>query len=489
MKNRLLLTITIFVFIQSITVGQVEFNTHSPKKMEKDLKELLDMVDAHPDPFAKITEEDFNQIVDVVKQNITKELDEVDFYKNLSRIVAAISDGHSRLSMPRHWLKNLMKKHGVFPYEIFVTNKNELFIIKSYGDENLPLGVQILEINGMSVDSMINALNPYISYETIPFRNDKITESFELMLYLIFKQSSNLKFKTANSEVIIPSIPFKDWKKQKKDNREEREKKIGIGEPYEFTILEPGVGKIDIFSFSVSDIDKYNFFLNKTFKQIKKNNIHSLIIDVRGNYGGWPKIASELFHYIHNGYFKTMAKSSMKISYPYRNYFTRRNPSLRSGNVILEQKRHYVDLSSVLYGKLDSYVDEDLFFNETPIMETYEFTGDCYLLIDRKSYSASSAFASTFQCYTMGFIIGEPTGGTKIFRANAIFKELPRTSIVAAMSTTKLYTACYNLEDEPVNPNIVVVPTITDRVFDQDPQLITALLLIKKMQKAKADME
>jgi len=469
----------------------MELKMLSPKKMKKDLKTPLETIDAHPDPYTKISEKEFQAIIKNVEQNISKEIDEIEYYKNISKIIASISDGHSRVYMPKYWLKKVRKKNGAFPYEVYLTNDGELFVIKTYGDKQIALGAQILEINGMSVNSFVETVTPHISYETIPFRNDRISEGFEFMLYLVFKQVDQLSFKfkvTNESEVIVSTMPYKEWKKQKKDLREQREKKIARGEPYDFKILKPGIAKIDIFSFGTTNIDKYNYFLNETFKKIKKNKVHSLIIDVRGNYGGWPKIASELFHYIHEGHFKTMAKSSMKISYPYRSYYTDRNPKLRSANVIVNQRRHYINLEAVLRGELGTYIDEDVFFNEAPVTEIHEFRGDCYLLIDRKSYSASSSFASTFQCYSMGLLIGEPTGGTKIFSANAITKILPKSRLKVRMSTTKLFTACYNQENEPVIPNIEVVPTITDLVHNSDSQLNTALRLIKKIQLKKAEI-
>jgi len=490
MKTKIILTSILIACFYVSSIGQVELKMLSPKKMKKDLKTLLETIDAHPDPYTKISEKEFQAIIKDVEQNISEEIDKIEYYKNISKIVASIGDGHSRVYMPKYWLKKVRKKNGAFPYEVFLTNDGELFVIKTYGDKQIALGAQILEINGMSVDSFVVAVTPYISYETIPFRNDRISEGFEFMLYLVFKQVDQLSFKfkvTNESEVIVPTMKYNEWKKQKKDLREQREKKIALGKPYDFKILKPGIAKIDIFSFSVN-INKYNYFLNETFKKIKKNKVHSLIIDVRGNYGGWPKIASELFHYIHEGHFKTMARSSMKISYPYRNYFTDRNPWLRSAHIAPTERRHYINLRKVIKGEIGTYIDEDVYFNEAPVTEINEFKGDCYLLIDRKSYSASSSFASTFQCYSMGLLIGEPTGGTKIFRANAIFKKLPKSRLIVRMSTTKLFTACYNQENEPVMPNIEVVPTILDLVHNSDSQLNTALRLIKKIQQKKAEM-
>ncbi len=456
--------------------------------MKKDLKELIETIEGHPDPYTKISKDDLQVIIDEVEENILVEIDVLDCYKNFSRIVSAIGDGHTSLYMNDFWLIGTRKEYGAFPYDVFLTNDNELFVIKTYSDSNIQLGSQILEIDGMSINDFVGAIDPYISYELETFRNDKISESFEFYLYLVFKQVDQLRFKIrdVDSEVVIPTMDFKEWKSLKKDLREQREELIAKGKPYDFEIVKPGIAMINIFSFSVPDIERYNFFLNETFKKIKKNEVHSLIIDVRGNYGGYPKVSSELFHYIHDGYFKTMAKSTMKISYPYRKAFTDRYPMLLNANVnYAEHSRFSIDLKSVIRGEVNTYKDEDVIYNETPIEENFEFKGDCYLLIDRKSYSASSSFASTFQCYSMGTIIGEPTGGTKIFRANAFLKVLPKSRFSLMMASTKKYSTCYNNENEPVLPNIEAAPSILDLVHDSDSPLNYTLMLINKVQKQK----
>ena len=453
--------------------------------MKKDLKILLETLEAHPDLYTKISEEEFKKVVKEVEGEIQGELDLIDNYKNISKLVALIGDGHSSVMMPRYWLEKVRKEHGVFPYEVFLSNEGELFVTKSYGAEQLPLGEQIIAINGMSIASFIEAVSPYLSFETIPFRNDLISESFEFLLYLVFKQADQLNFKLKASEVQVSTMPYEKWKVQRKDLREEREKKISIGKPYDFKILEPGIAKIDVFSFGITDFDNYRLFLLKTFKTIRKEEVHSLIIDIRGNYGGWPKVASELFHYIHDGYFKTMAKSRMKISYPYRSYYSDMFPGIEFHNFRSQKRIHFVDVKKVVTGEIDTYVNESAFFNEPPVQEEYEFDGDCYVLIDRKSYSASSSFASTFQCYNMGLLVGEPTGGTKVFRANPMFKMLPKTGLGVRMSTTKFFTACYNEDQEPVQPNIEVLPSISDRVDGVDVQLNRTLKLIQEAEEKK----
>ena len=481
--------IFIFLLCQSSNALCQDEKLISPKHLLKDLEELEEIIDAHPDPYTHISEADFKSKLDDTKASVNRPYNILEFYKKVASIVAQIKDGHSSVRLPRLWMQNQRKRRGAFPHEVYLTNENELYIIKNFSESEIPVGAKIIGINGISVDSFLPKIDPYISYELEPFRNTIIDGRFEMYLYLAFGHDDIILdyFTSDTTTAAIKYIPYDKWKKFHKDNREEREKRIASGEPYAYKKNSRGIGLLNIYAFSVANETSYNFFLIKTFKKIKKDSIHSLIIDIRGNFGGWPKIASQLFHYISNTYFKTMAQSSMKVSYPYRKKLYEGNPSLRdkSITVIIPERRHFVDINSIINEPLDSYVDESLFFNEEPEVKRFEYDGDCYVLTNRDSYSAASSFASTFQCYQMGYIIGEQTGGTKIFRANAIYEELNKSNLMVSMSTTKLYTTCFDEEFESVKPNINFTPSIPGLSSDMDTHLHYALRTIKRIRKKK----
>lgn len=461
------------------------------KKLIKDFEYLEEVIEAHPDPYTHIEERDFKAKLDSVKATLNKPHLLLDFYRKVAYTVALIKDGHSAAYLPRFWMENQRKEVGAFPYEVHLTNENELYVIKNFNEGEIPVGAKVVSINGDSVDDFLDKIDPYISYELQPFRNTIIDGSFEEYLYLAYGHSDKTEieyFMRDTTAVEVENMPYKEWKKFQKDNQEEREAKIEMGEPYAYKKVSDGVGLINIYAFRARNLQNYKIFLSKTFREIKKDSIHSLIIDVRGNFGGWPKIASYLFHYISDSHFKTMGKSSMKVSYPYRNYFYTRYPALRTGRVLLStmQDRHRIDLNAVINDPIGSYVDEEIIFNESPVSKDYEFRGDCYLLTNRDSYSSASSFASTFQCYQMGVIVGEETGGTKIFRANPMYEELVKSGIRIAMSTTKLYTTCYNEEMQGVKPTVEYTPSIIELTSDMDTQLLFTQRLIKLKAKREA---
>jgi len=458
------------------------------KKLLKDIKQLETLIEAHPNPYAYTDKKEFDSTIKELKNNIEKHNTTLGFYKEVSKILALIKDGHTSAALPELWLENKRKKYGAFPYEVYLTNDDKLYILKSFNNGEIPNGALVSKINGIGVNEFLDKIDPLISYELKPFRNTIIDKDFEKYLYLAFGFSNKTKIefeKSTSDEVTVDNMPFKEWKKFQKNSREEREIKIARGRPYAYKNIGDGVGLLSIYAFLTSDYDSYKVFLSQTFKTIKNDKIHSLIIDIRGNFGGWPKIASSLFHYISTSHFKTMAQSSMKVSYPYRNYLTDRYPILRSGQTYVPKQRHFVDVNAVVRNEIDSFVDETAFFNEKPIAENFEFDGNTYLLINRDSYSAASSFAATFQCYQMGTIIGEETGGTKIFNANAIYGTLNKTAIRVAMSTTKMYNTCYNEEFEGVKPTIEYKPTIYELAADKeiDTHLIFTQRIIKKIRK------
>ncbi len=461
----------------------------SVKQMKKDFDEMLEVVEAHPDPFTHISEKEFMKKFNENKNSLNQPLSTLDYYKKVASMIALIRDGHSSVRMPMGWMEKQRKENGVFPLTFHLSTKDELFVLKNYNDSDIPMGAQITKINDMSIPDFLNAIDPYMSYELKLFRNTIIDDNIEFYLYLVFGQSKNtrLEYTTGKTETVtINNMPLKDWKRVYKDGREEREAAMEKGEPYAYEKISEGTGILKIYSFSVPDLDDYERFLWKTFKSIQKDSIHSLIIDVRGNYGGWPRVASELFHYITDKPFKTVAARSLKVSKAYREYYYERYPQLRHGNYTFRSQLHQIDLDAVMRDQIGTYKTKTTEQNELPKTRKFEFKGDLYLLTNRDSYSAASSFASTFQCYQLGTIIGAETGGTKIFRASAMHKKLTRSAIWVSMSTTKVLCACFNEEFKGVTPTLEYIPSINEMVSDMDTHLLFTQRIIKKMQKKKA---
>ncbi len=144
-----------------------------------------------------------------------------------------------------------------------------------------------------------------------------------------------------------------------------------------------------------------------------------------------------------------------------------------------------MDYDALYHSKLNSFIEATDLYSHEPIEEIYEFKGDLYLMINRDSYSAASSFAAIFKCHNMGMIIGEPTGGTQIFRAHSLYGKLSNSKISANISTAKLYTICYNEPNENITPHVMFSPNPIEMVSQVDPQLQYVKYLIRKIRAAK----
>ncbi len=480
----------VFFFLFSIGLTAQSDKLLSIKQMKKDMAEMLAVVEAHPDPFTHIPEQEFMDAYNSEVASITQEVNTLDYYKKVARIVALIRDGHSSVRMPAGWIAKKRRQHGVFPLSFYLSTEDELFVLKNYGDVDIPLGAKITKINDLPVLDFLAAIDPYISYEKKSLRNTLIDDDIEFYFYLVFGHSNDIKLQYnfgTEKEITVSNISLSQWGSNYKDTREESDAAIVKGEPYSYENLGHGTGILKIYSFFARDLDNYDRFLRNTFKSIQEDSIHSLILDVRGNYGGWPQISSKLFHYLTEYPFKTFAQNTLKVSKAYREYFYELYPDLRHENYVFPGHLHSIDLDAIMRDKIGSFKTRDFIYNELPKTRKYEFDGDLYLLTNRDSYSAASSFAATFQCYQMGTIIGVETGGTKIFRANAMHKKLSRSAINVNMSTSKVLCACYNEEFEGVTPTIAYSPSINELVSDMDTHLLYTQRIIKMVQKKKEE--
>ncbi len=483
--------ILLHIFALLLNYGMsAQLNDSQPaKKYQKDLDMFMEIIDVHPEPYQYHSQEEFDSLYTETAKIIEHGTTNLEFYKQLCKLAALINDGHTRAVMPANWIESLSKTNGILPLEFHLTNDNELYVIKSFNEENQALkGCQVLEINGIEINDLIAELNQYISYERLPFRNIQIQDGMEYFLYLLFGGINDLTFKCKKASTFdhtVVVMPEKEAKIYKKTTRDKKEELMAKGKPYHFEKLGDGVGYLAIYRFKARDIEKYKIFLINVFKEIEKENIDHLVLDVRENLGGWPKISSLLFHYISDTHFKTLAYSETKVSQIYKNEL--QDLYKRYGVVSLNahQYQHSIDLRSIVTEPTNSVIREEAFYNEMPEEKTNEYDGYLYLLTDRKSYSASACFAATFKCYQLGTIIGEETGGTNIFYANSLRQELFNTNIIFSVSTVKDFTTCFDIDNphHGITPNIPFTPSVIDELNEFDSQLNFTKMVIRKVKK------
>jgi len=460
------------------------------KKLLSDFDDMLEAIEAHPDPYRHVPEAEFEKMADSLRSLITEPMQVKSFFKICSPLIHVIKDGHTNLNLPQNQIRKHIKEYGAFPYHIYLSDDEKMYVIKNYGeDKTIPIGAEIISINGISIPEFVNSIDEFTFYERKSFRNTQIESDINILLYLHFGTFKELEIEyfTDHAEVhTLSNIDYKIFKNSKKEQELNIMRMIRDSKPFEYKKITKDVGHLMIHSFLIIKPKVLARFLKKMFKNIKEDGVTSLIIDVRGNLGGFPRASAEIYHYLTDLPFKTMAVSKMKISHTYRNQYKNKYPHVNFNSIPFRKEGYTVDRYTLFNGEVGTLATEMNSNNELGRTEENEFSGDLYLLTDRTSFSAASSFAATFRCYGLGIIVGEPTGGTKTFFGNSITIELKHSDINLRIGTVKNYTTCFTEnEDEPIIPDVEVSPSVLDRINDSDQTLYYTLNLIKKIKKTR----
>lgn len=458
-------------------------------KLNRDFNDAIAIIEAHPMPYRKISEERFQTMVDSAATLLQEPMDVISFFKILSPLYASLRDGHTSVRIAHHWMLSYYKRTGVFPYTIFMDHDNAMYIIQNYGpDSTIDIGAKILALNGVPVGDFLKEIDRYISYEVTTFRNTSIVEEFDLYLLLAFGECNAVSI-TYHAEGIdthtVQFIPYQIRKKAQDDEQIRINQLIEKGRPYEYSLLTEGIGLLKIHSFGIANRDKFRLFLDNVFRKIQKDNAGSLIIDVRGNTGGAMYGVADLLHRLTTKPFKVSAFTEMKVSNAFRNYFKDFAPSVNFYRVLPLSVRHSFSVAELYRHDIGEFIVEQDIYKEPTKNIAYRFAGDLVLLTDGRSYSAAAGLAATFRCFQLGIIVGSPTGGTRIFHANNMYKELHSTDLYCTMATTRIYTPCFSSEDESIVPDIEVHPTVFHFMSGRDAALDYAVHLLKKAKKLR----
>jgi C-terminal processing protease CtpA/Prc len=217
--------------------------------------------------------------------------------------------------------------------------------------------------------------------------------------------------------------------------------------------------------------------LSKAMKQIRKDGVKHLIIDLRDNTGGYIYNAYELMSYF----------TDEKFAAPVIYKITDRSRKLaakmlkREYKIFYGKQRHPDILRSMEIFK--SMPDGSVFRSDTvlpmqypPKPEEYRYRGKTYLLTNGLTYSASIMFTNLFKTYTAGLLAGESPGGySVVFSGDAPIVELPCSNMWLNMT---FFSTGTDRKYKYIEPDIPIEPTLEEWLYGKHDSLEKLLAMI-----------
>lgn len=389
----------ILFFVLCVWLSLPVFSQESEKTIKvKDMHEDIDffykkLLDIHPYPFLILSQEQWQQKTDSLKNSLTQPLTKKEFFLEMTKFNAYL-DLHSSIHIPQKMQKK-MSRRIIFPKfeqvgdSVFIKKDNEKYLLVSVGNNNIEEVRRIFFERNSMVEPMykptfLNMVRYYCLYNMIEDSVEYAYKDSEGNLYTSFFARVNHGKKSKNQT-----------------------------NTYLQTDSLKSVAIMRIGTFAPSNVLVFSDSIYSYFQTLKKQNIKRLYVDITNNSGGMVNLTGLLAGFFINSkeniYVGTWtAKSSKERDNQRFEYLTRQ-------------------------GDNGDYTQKKYTFNAKNCVPKFE--GEVFVVQSRNSYSAAVIFASLLQHYNKKCkVIGEE-GEIKAFYADPLTVTLPNSKFRVTLSS------------------------------------------------------
>lgn len=402
--------------------------------------------EVHPDIFSVCRQEDFFRAVNKAVRSLPDSISTMELFRKMAPIVAMIGDGHTNLTFPYNDVFTPELKRMPFWVDVL---SDKSIVCRSSLDSIIPRGARILSINGVIAEDIINSMLPYVAGEKEPFKLSRVDGSFPALRHMLYPADSfyvvyQPKDEKTPQTVTYHATAFDDVKR-----RSPALPRSGNGEPYSFAIDKKQNAAIMDFR-EFSNKAKMEAFADSMFRELRKQHIGNLIIDLRWNGGGNSEVGDILLRYISPEPFVQMDKALVRVS-----PLTRK---LMGAEDIAPMFSFYE-------------MTEDQYIKPRTEQEGH-YNGNVYLLTSNKTFSSAGSFAWVFKECGIGKVIGEETGGMNVCYGDVLSYHLPVSRLHCSISFKRFWQ--FRADESDIHG------TIPDIAVPSADALDKALQIIKK---------
>jgi C-terminal processing protease CtpA/Prc len=446
-KQFYLLAFCVFCVLAGNAQSDLFTKKYSADQLKSDFQILVsDLKACHPGLYEYVSEEKLDSLALSIETGLADSLTQQEFYVQIRQFLSVVGCGHTSAAPAKKSFLALKGKASVIPVHVFLLD-DELYLRTAF-DEGLDslIGAKILSIDGFQTEEVLAKIKSTISRDGIAETMQKryIERMFQTYYLLIYGMRETYKLELESKEGIIVNLtvqgkaPKRYAYHGKHDLIDEIE---GKSAKFGFVDSLRKVAVLDLNSFPSG---KFRKFYRKSFKQLAENGSETLIIDLRGNGGGYFPNGNMLLRHIMN------EKFSMDFDRP-------RNQPKRSKYVKPDfpgRMTRSVFFSIPDRNKEDP--DRNYKIGFKPIKKDH-FNGQVFILTDGYTFSASSFVTSKLKNARNAIVVGEETGGGEV-GFNAVLKWhllLPNTKI-------RVTLPMYHVDIQPTmnDKGRGVIPTI-----------------------------
>ena len=395
----------------------------------------------------------------IIKVQETK--NDYEYYREMERFCALLKDGHTDIFLPQN-LQGLTMTTMFGDYRLFLKNIAGKVIVEKVNSskkDEIPIGSEIIEVNGLSTQSYLNQfVKPYISSSTDYVLEDRAA-------YQLLKGLQNETFQI---KIITPNEQKKSFTlTHKKTEDLSLFPKDEVDSLLVLKWLDKGIAHLALNSFADEKI-------NRQFEEVLPElyKAKGLVIDLRKNGGGNTGIGTSILQYLTNDRVLQRAK-----------YQTREHlPSFKAWGIYLTpkdtirndwNKRCYLHNRDLKYYTFDYYPDTISITAKPIVVPTA-------VLVGHNTASAAEDFLISADNQKHFTRIGENSFGST---GQPFLFDLPGGGKARICTKKDTYPDGREFVGVGIKPNIEVKLTLKDYLSGKDIVLEKATSFLKEKLK------
>lgn len=457
---------------------------YAPEALRSDYQLFRNILeDAHPSLYWYTPKDSIDYYFDKGASLITDSLTEGKFRNILSYVTSKFRCGHTTTRPSKKANKYSNPKAPSFPLYMKIWPDTAVVTANlNRKDSNIIKGVVLKSIDNVPMQTIIDSMFSHLSADgyntTHKYQTLSNGGNFRVMFASLYGLKPEYKveyidtagrLKNSVLKLYYPAIdsvrtalvPHKLPRKQRKKQELQAARNLTIDSSLNTAILE------------VNTFGKHNKlrpFFRQSFRQINKQHLDNLIVDMRANGGGSVTLSNLLAKYIANKSFK-MADSlyAIKVGTPYGKY---------------QQNRflNWLFLAFFTKKKNDdhyhfSYFEHRLF---NPKVSNH-FNGSTYILTGGNTFSAATLFTKALIKQDNVTVVGEETGGGAYGNTAWLIPDitLPNSKVIFRLPLFRLVIDTTAVKGRGVMPEVPVLPTVNDIKRNSDFKMEKAKELIR----------
>ena len=411
-----------------VRIAEKVFSTAALKSDLTFIKEIL--INNHPAVYQFTGETLFLKIFSEQMKKINRPMNLKEFYMIASPLVESVHCGHTVIFMPSEFWNN--ENEVYFPVRLIFIGQKAYVNSFYFGKGTIPAFSEVVSVNNIPMAEIIESAKKLLT-------SDGENESFKLeKLRVEFQDYFNILYGDYDRFDVGYKLPGSELVNLQKLKAGKRCLMRGayIGTNYEMPLRRDSILSFEIFRdkkvavltihlfFYPRDNAMFYSFLDKAFAEIHKNDIRSLILDLRNNTGGEPGCSSYLFSYL--------------------------------------ESRPSPFFAGVYYGY-------DQLASPVPLAGKNAFSGNLVVLINGACFSATGHLCSLLKYQNRGIFVGEQTGGTYECNGAAVKFNSRETRMTIMIPQRRLAAAVTGISRENgIMPDYYVEPAIEDLLEGKD---------------------